>query len=192
MSTSEQYLNDLVRESEGTGPQDWGAAVRTIHDEHGDKAAGILARAFNHARRTGERWIAKATDKINPKTGQRSQASEPKPMEQVHLVAWAQRHDAVKKLRNATTVNAGNVAVYSKSAMTKDPRTRNVGTLNVTGSLRAALDAAADLVEAGNLAAAADRIDDAVMDAYGEQRGNVADLSETLGVTDYRDGFSIG
>jgi len=184
--SSERYIRGLVNE----GPQDWGAAVRLIHAEYGKKAADILASALGKSRRTGERWIAKAEGKVNPKTGRESQASEPKPMAQVGVVEAAKRLYAAKKLRTAQTVNAGAVAVYSKSDGTRDARTRNVGALGVSGDLKAALDAAANDVQAGNYSDAADRIDHAVMDAYGE-RGGVGDLGDTLGVVDYPDGFSV-
>lgn len=178
MSTSENYLQGLLRE----GPADWGAAIREIHAEYGKKAAGLLGAAMGKSTRTGERWIAKAEGKINPKTGRPSQASEPKPMAQVGVVDFAKRIYAARKLRSASVVHAGDVTVTYEGQV--DPRPRHIGDLPAVGVLRQALDVAADQVMAGLLTEAADRIDQGVLDAYGIPE-------RLLEVEDYRDGFGI-
>jgi hypothetical protein len=171
-------------------PQDWGAAVRFISGELGSHAADLLADLAGRARRTGERYIAKATDKINPRTGGRSQAVTPPPMTQVAIVDKAQAMHAAKRLRAAQSVDAGSVTVFSKSDGLRDARGRTIGSLDVTGGLRTALDAVADLVEAGDLVGAGERLDDGVMDAYGEGGGQ-GDLSQFLGIVDYEGGLSF-
>lgn len=179
MSSSEQYLRGLERDA----PQDWGAAVRALRAEVGSKAADILAAIGGRVRRTAERWVAKAEGRAV------SEKITPPPAVQVQLVNWAKAHYVANKLRAAQRVNAGSVAVYSKSDGTMDPRSRSIGSLPAE-DLRTQLNTAADLIQAGDYAAAAALIDDGVIDAYGEH-GGVADLSGTLGVVTYEDGFSI-
>lgn len=177
MSSSEEYLERMAMAS-----GDWAGAIREFAAWHGSKAADVLAAAEGTSRRTAERWIAKATNKINPKTGRPSQASTPKPMQQVNLVNLAKRHRAARKIRAAKTVNAGTAVVSYEGAT--DPRTRHINVLPVTGSLAVALQIAADYVADGLYADAGAALNKGVLDAYGVPE-------DTLEIVDYVSGLTI-
>lgn len=180
MSTSEEYLRQLVAREP---MPDWGASVRDVAAERGTGAARYLAGLTGKSVRTAERWIAKATNKVNPRTGRPSQASEPKPGEQVSIAEAVRLARAARRLGAATTVHAGSVEVaYADSGRYEG--TRRIGDLPVAGVLGEAVRVAAELLADGDVARASEVLDTGVLEAYGVPEG-------TLEITDYRDGFSI-
>lgn len=173
---SESYLRSL-----GDASGDWGRAVRDFAGWYGSRAADVLAREEGVSRRTAERWIARATNKINPRTGKASQSSEPKPMQQVGIVQAVKNHRAAQAMRNARQVAVGDVQVQYEN---RDEGSRRIGSLPIAGALADAVNAAADLVASGDYARAGEVLDAGVLDAYGVPEG-------TLEITDYPPGFAL-
>lgn len=174
MAASEGYLRAQVARTGG----DWAAAVRDYRDWFGKGAADRLAAENGVSRRTAERWIAKAE-------GRPSQASTPKPMAQVGMVQRAKMARAARKLRRAQRVWAGAIqVVYSQTK--RGEGTRRVDWLRVAESdaLQQAIERAAGLLESGDIADAAEALDQGVLDAYGVPEG-------TLDIEQYLDGFDI-
>lgn len=173
MAASEGYLRAQVARAAGG---DWAAAVRDYRDYFGSKAADRLASEAGVSRRTAERWIAKAEGRPN-------QASTPKPMAQVGIVQRAQAVRAARRLRRARRVWAGAIQVtYSQTG--RNEGVRRVDWLPVSGTLATAVERAADRLEAGDIAGAAEALDAGVLDAYGVPEG-------TLDIDQYIDGFDI-
>lgn len=168
MSSSEDYLRGLVRE----GPADWGAAVRYAADSMGKGATRWLAGVTGSAGvRSPERWVAMARDTD-------SQKSTPKPAAQVAIVEAVKLKMAADHIRQADTAHCGRVDVkYPDAGRDEGHRDINDQTLDATSQ-----GEIADKVEAGDLDAAAELLDAAVLAAYGVPEG-------ALEITDYQNGI---
>jgi hypothetical protein len=175
VSTSKQYFEALIAGERG---MDWGAAVRVVGELFGKQANARLAGVTGKTHKSAERWTAKATDKINPKTGLPSQSATPDAPTQVKIVEYVQRLLAAQKVRDSPTAHCGKVTVrYPDTGA--DEGTRDIGDVNLD---QEDLDAIADEIENGDLDAAAELLDQAVLDDYGVPEG-------VLEIEDYENGF---
>ncbi|GIH29375.1 hypothetical protein Aph01nite_76850 [Acrocarpospora phusangensis] len=184
MSGSEEYLRDLV-ESQDIG--DWSDVVREIAEELGGGAtrflAGLTGRggAGRNALRSPERWVNRATDKINPRTGELAQASTPKPADQKSIIEGWKLRKAADHLRRARKIKAGDIR--ARYAGQRDAWTRRIGDLGVDKpGVADGLTEAAELLEQGDYAGAAEALDTAVIEGY---------EAENIEVDDYEDGFEV-
>lgn len=171
------YLLDLV-DSQPLGS--WDDVVRDVISAMGARSTKFLATATGKDMRSAERWVAKATNKINPRTGRLSQASTPKASAAAQIARAWQLKQAADKMRNMTTIKAGTVSVAYNGTPAGN---RNIGDLGPGApQVLDHIAAAAQSVEEGDLEGAVDLLDQGVM------RGYEADM---ITPESYVDGFSL-
>ncbi|MFL5913720.1 MAG: hypothetical protein ACJ768_24550 [Gaiellaceae bacterium] len=117
---------------------------------------------------------------------QRAMKSGKPPAKQAPRVARAgARKAAAAGLRAARRINAGHVKVsYPTRAGARAEGVRDLGGFDVTGDLAAAVEQAADLLDAGDARGAQDLLSTALLDEYG-------DLGGTLEIDDFIDGLRL-
>jgi hypothetical protein len=161
---------------------DWRDAVNAIRDTMTGKgeASRYLADQYGVSRRQAQRWLA-GKGAPDVKSGRR---------DAVRNDPAAARARAAARMRSAKVIAAGKVPVQAKSSQ-KGAGARNVGVVTVSPAVHRLLSQAADNLESGNKAEAAQLASDAIMRAYGESKGDngghaagnleIADWSNQIG-----------
>lgn len=149
-------------------------AIASIRAEHGTGAARWLAERLGVSARTARRYMAGVVP------GKRSMAVRD---------AAPRARVAANALRKAQTIQAPQMAAEEKSPKKTKGARRGAQTRRmkepkrVTKDGRAALQRAADRLDAGDMQGAKDEVDKAVLSAYG---------TDALNIIEYIDGIDIG
>lgn len=140
------------------------AALRTLL---GPGATRWMAEEHGISRRTARRWMS-----ANP------------PASRIPLIMGSVSHNmlAAQVLRRARTIDPGTVGVNYDD---RDEGTRSPGRITVTQDVARLLHAAADALEADDLARAEKFLSDAIMHGYSPG------LEEALTIDDYMTGLDI-
>jgi hypothetical protein len=140
------------------------AALRILH---GTGASRWMAEEHGISRRSARRWMS-----AHP------------PTSRIPLIMESVSHNmlAAQVLRRARTIDPGTVAVKYDD---RDEGTRNPGPITVNGHVVVLLHAAADALEADDMARAEKFLSDAIMHGYSPG------LEEALAISDYIDGIDV-